>query len=168
MRVVDRLRYQSTVILLLLLFGVARCDWTDDPTLTEQLMEVGQRVPAYGGVSWNGSGQPKVFVLDADSIASARETVVHIFGRSNGTGIEIEVKADPPVGSLHNWRERLNFVFNVNGVVGFGLHSPGKYVGIWTATAEAVTRVENALRAADYPAAAVIVTVVGYPREEIQ
>lgn len=165
MRVVDPMRHLSIVVLLTLSFGVARCDWTDDPTLTDQLMEVGQRVPAYGGVSWNGSDQPTVFVQDSDSIASARETLVHIFGRSTGTAIDIEVKADPPVGSLHNWRERLTFVFSVNGVVGLGLHSHGKYVGIWTATAEAVTRLEDALRAADYPSAAVIITVVGYPRE---
>jgi hypothetical protein len=108
------MRYQSIVVLLLLSFGVARCDWTDDPTLTDQLIKVGQRVPAYGGVSWNGSGQPAVYVLDADSIASARETLVHIFGRSKGTATEIQVKPDPPVGSLHNWRERLTFVFSVN------------------------------------------------------
>lgn len=72
------------------------------------------------------------------------------------------------MGALHNWQERLTFVFNVNGVVSLGLHNPGKYVGIGTATAEAVSRLEDALRAADYPSTAVIITVFGYPREEME
>jgi hypothetical protein len=50
-----------------------------DPT-TEQLRQVGQRVPAFGGVQWDDD-RLVVFVLKEEKVGVAREVLRNIFGR---------------------------------------------------------------------------------------
>lgn len=160
------MRHPRSFIVLLLSLATVRCDSSDSETVTNRLVDIGIQTPSYGGVSLDASGLLIVFVLESDSLESAREVVLRISGRNVGKNLAIQLKDNPPEDALLNWRERLSSVLGVNGVVTLGLHRSGRYVEIGVAAAESIINVEEYLRATGFPASAVIIRVNGYPRED--
>lgn len=84
------------VLLLGLVSGCSSSGANEDPPdpTTEQLRQIGQRVPAYGGVELDDD-RLVVFVLEEEKIGVAREVLRDIFGPA---GAAIDLRARPANG----------------------------------------------------------------------
>jgi hypothetical protein len=96
-------RSVSFVVALALLIGLASgCSGSGanenppDPT-TEQLRQVGQHVPAFGGVQWDDD-RLVVFVLEEEKVGVARQVIRDIFGLA-AAAVDVRVRPSTGEGS---------------------------------------------------------------------
>jgi hypothetical protein len=96
-------RSVSFVVALALLIGLASgCSGSGanenppDPT-TEQLRQVGQYVPAFGGVQWDDD-RLVVFVLEEQKVGVARQVIRDIFGLA-AAAVDVRVRPSTGEGS---------------------------------------------------------------------
>jgi hypothetical protein len=89
----------ALVLLLGLASGCSGSGANDDPPdpTTEQLRQVGQCVPTFGGVQWDGD-RLVVFVLKEEKIGVAREVLRNIFGPAAAT-VDLQVRPANGEGS---------------------------------------------------------------------
>jgi len=131
-------------------------------THDDLLIQVNERVPGFGGMFIDSSGQLAIYLLDPAELPAARSAIEHVFGPSSipPAGVRA-LQGQYSISQLKQWFDQANTLLERRGVVMIDIDEGKNRLLVGVEDASTIRQVEQKLRRLGVPRASVNIEVTG-------